>query len=221
MTRPILVLVLVSVAACASSTEPANGPERIQLAFVDSLVQANCGGTVPLILNGDAAGVANCALPAGVLEAAAAGAQPSRIRVMTPSGPEEWSAIIVERFSPPETSIELVDSSAYVVLYRDTTFTYGAILTVEHLPSETAASGVMYVNNAYLGNEDPFTGPATAVTVGGSCAAATGLRTPLAFPIADCRLATFTLSVPSFGGGEFAAISIATQTVGGVIVGPL
>jgi hypothetical protein len=221
MTRPMLALVLVSLAACGSSTEPANGPEPIRLAFVDSLVQANCGGAVPSIFNGGGAFAANCTLPAGVLEAAGAGALPSRIRVTTPSGPEEWSAIIVEHFGPPATNTGLVDSSAYVVLSRDTTFTYGGLLTVEHFQSETITTGVMYVNNGYIGNEDAFTGPATTVTVGGPCVAATGLRTPLPFPIADCRHATFTLSVPSFGGGDFAAIGIATQTVGGVIVGPL
>jgi hypothetical protein len=137
------------------------------------------------------------------------------------SGSQDWSAIVVERVSLPTGNAGIVDSSAYVVLYRDTTFTYGAIINVEHLESVTAGGGPMYANNAWVGNLDAFSGPATTVEVGGPCRAATDLRTPLSFPIGDCRLATFTVSLPTFGGSGFGPVSVATQAVGGVIVGPL
>jgi hypothetical protein len=219
--RAATVVVLVSLAACGSSTAPANRTEPIRLAFVDNLVQANCGSSVPLIIYDGYSGPANCTLPTGVVQAVGAGALPSRIRVTTASGSQDWSAIIVERYSPPSNVGGIVDSSAYVVLYRDTTFTYGSITTVQHLESVTAGGGPIYVNNAWVGNAGAFTGPTTTVDVGGPCHAASGLRTPLQFPIGDCRLATFTVSIPSFGDDGFGPISIATQTVGGVIVGPL
>ena len=102
---------------CGSTTSPSGRSGALRATYVDSVMRVNCVG----------GGNAACDLTRTVMTGMSEGAVPSRIGVQTVSGPARWWAIVVASYRP-RAQTGYVDSTESIVLYPDTTFTYGAII---------------------------------------------------------------------------------------------
>jgi hypothetical protein len=208
---------LALLAACGDSAGPSNATTRAIALHLDSLEAQVCTG--PLRDVGY-----RCIFLEALASVPASGEAPSSVSMITKSGTETWTGVVIEH---PETTATgaLQDSVFYVLAYPDSGIHTGVIGEYTNGGTTLLSVNVMYSDTGVAIGQTA-TGTASVGRIGASCSGPpAGLIYPLpdaSSPLGTCNVGQFRIAMQATVTGapgldsSLLGIMIAPQTINGV-----
>ena len=208
---------LALLAACGDSTGPPRATTRAIALHLDSLEAQVCTG--PLRDVGY-----RCVFLEALASVPASGEAPSSVSVITKSGTESWTGVVIEH---PETTATgaFQDSVFYVLAYPDNAIHTGVIGEYTNGGTTLLSVNVMYADTG-VAVAQTATGLASVDGIGVACSdPPAGLLYPLpdaSVPLGTCNVGQFRIAMqatitaaPGLDSSLF-GITIVAQTINGV-----